>query len=59
MLDEVNRLKYEKEDIKVGLITFGNEVNLIGDGAAFKSKILPTDLYKNFDGAINELSKIK
>lgn len=24
ILDEVNRLNYEKENIKIGLITFGN-----------------------------------
>jgi hypothetical protein len=40
--DEVNRLNYEKEKIKIGLITFGNEVSLIGDGSCFKRQVLPT-----------------
>lgn len=55
----MNRLKYEKQKIKVGLITFGNEVNLIGDGSSFIQKILPTGLYHNFEGVVAELASVK
>ena len=34
--DEIKRLKFEKSKIKVGLITFGSEVHLIGDAKNFK-----------------------
>ena len=49
ILDEVNRLKFEKEKIKIGLVTFGSYVNLIGDNKAFKQKQLPTETYQSFD----------
>ena len=51
--DEIKRFKFEKEAIKVGLITFGSYVTLIGDGHKFKETRLDTSLYKNFDGLAN------
>ena len=32
---------------------------MIGDGSTFKQKVLPTTLYHNFDGVVNELANIK
>ena len=58
ILDEINRMKAEKEKIKVGIITFGSQVHLRGDGKLFKEFVLPTNLYKNFDGICNELKNI-
>ena len=56
--DEISRFKFEKEAIKVGLITFGSYVTLIGDGHKFKQTRLDTSLYKNFEGLAQDVSKI-
>lgn len=36
ILDQINRSKFDKEKIKIGIITFGSYVTLIGDGHKFK-----------------------
>ena len=36
IIDEINRMNFEKEVIKIGLVTFGSLVTLIGDGKTFK-----------------------
>lgn len=57
--DEINRLKFEKSKIKVGLITFGSEVHLIGDGKKFKPKLLDPANYSDFNKMVKEASKIQ
>lgn len=59
IIDELNRLNFEKTEIKVGLITFGSYVTMIGDAKSFKEKVLDHGLYSNFDGLISEVKKIK
>jgi len=40
IVDEIKRMKFENEVIKVGLVTFGSLVTLIGDAKTFKEKNL-------------------
>ena len=51
-------MKQEKEKIKVGIITFGMNVTLIGDGITFKEEKLPNTIYNFFDKIIEHCAKI-
>lgn len=51
-------MKFEKEVIKVGLVTFGSIVTLVGDGKTFKEMNLNSAIYNDFDKIIQEASKI-
>ena len=44
--------------IKVGLVTFGSWVQLIGDGKTFKEEKLDSAIYDDFDKIVKQCNKI-
>ena len=59
IIDEINRMNFEKEVIKIGLVTFGSLVTLIGDGKTFKETNVNNAIYNDFDKIVQECSKVK
>ena len=55
---EISRMKVEKEKIKVGLVTFGSSVRLIGDGSEFKAINLNEGCFNDFKEIVRNVSKI-
>jgi uncharacterized protein YegL len=58
LLDEIKRLKFEKEPIKIGIITFGSYVSLIGDGHKFKEVRLEPKIYNSFEQLVGRVASI-
>ena len=55
--DEIKRMKFEGEKVKVGVITFGSEVSV--KKIKGKDVTIPSNLYYDFDAITKHASKIE